>query len=237
MEKSAGLHVVPVSPRRKLAEEVVEKLLDALQGLESGTRLPSEHELGKALGVGRSTLREALKGLEMLGVIEVRHGQGAFVTGRSSSLQPPDAIRSALAKGVTQDLAEARRLIEGEIARLAASRRTESDLAELAATLASHRDVLAARGDPVEFAAKFHVDLAEAAHNEILASFAATFAGLMSERLHALYDTQPAIQAWEIGAHEALFEAIRDGNPTLALERMNRHVDEMAAHYERLGAD
>jgi GntR family transcriptional regulator, transcriptional repressor for pyruvate dehydrogenase complex len=235
MEKSASLDVAPILPRRKLAEEVAEKLLEALQGLEPGTRLPSEHELGRALGVGRSTLREALKGLEMLGIIEVRHGQGAFVAAKPALGQPPDAIRSALAKGVTQDLAEARRLIEGEIARLAASRRTESDMAELEATLASHRRAVSTGEDPMEPSAKFHVDLGEAAHNEILASFATTFASLMSERLHALYEFDPDIQAWEIADHEAVYEAIRRGDAQVALERMNDHVDQMAAHYERLG--
>ena len=70
--------------------------------------MPSERELMQALNVGRSTVREALNGLVMLGVIEIRHGQGAFVTERPHSQAEPEAIAAALAKGVTRDLLEVR---------------------------------------------------------------------------------------------------------------------------------
>lgn len=74
----AKLALSPVT-RRKLTETVAEQLLDAIRELPPGTRVPSERELTRELGVGRSTVREALNGIAMLGIVEIRHGQGVFV--------------------------------------------------------------------------------------------------------------------------------------------------------------
>ena len=68
-------------PRYKLAETVAQQLLAQVRSgaYAPGARMPSERELMASLEVGRSTIREALNGLAVLGVIEIRHGQGAFV--------------------------------------------------------------------------------------------------------------------------------------------------------------
>jgi GntR family transcriptional repressor for pyruvate dehydrogenase complex len=230
------LQLHPIPGRKNLVEEVADRLLKALEGLEPGTRLPSERELSVALGVGKSSVREALKGLAMLGIIEIRHGQGAFVLERPSSrTQPPHAIAQALAKGHTQDLVEARRLIDGSIARLAAERRSDSDLAELRNTLASHRRALHEHDDPTLAAAKFHIDLAEAAQNEILASFAVTLSEPERERLGDLYALDPGFPDWEIAQHEAILAAVAGADPDLAEQLAQRHVDAMAEHYRRSG--
>ena len=68
------------APRQKLAETVAQQILAAVRDLPPGTRLPSERELTQQLKCGRSTVREALNGLAMIGVIEIRHGQGVFVS-------------------------------------------------------------------------------------------------------------------------------------------------------------
>ena len=89
--------------------------------------MPSERELQQALGVGRSTIREAMTGLAMLGVVEVRHGEGTFVAAEPELVGATGGIATALAKGVTPTLLEARRPVESEIARLAALRRDDAD--------------------------------------------------------------------------------------------------------------
>src|SRR5207344_1201563 len=121
------------APRRKLSETVAEQLLAAVRELPPGTKVPSERELTKELGVGRSTVREALNGLAMLGVVEIRHGQGVFVTGEPAPVNEPSAITAALERGVTHEFIEARLIVEVEVARLAARRRTDEDLARLSA--------------------------------------------------------------------------------------------------------
>ena len=84
-----------------MSQTVADQLLAAVGDLPAGTKVPSERELTKDLGVGRSTVREALNGLAMLGIVEIRHGQGVFVTGEPAQSSEPSAIASALERGVT----------------------------------------------------------------------------------------------------------------------------------------
>jgi GntR family transcriptional regulator, transcriptional repressor for pyruvate dehydrogenase complex len=85
--------------RQKLAETVAHQLLEAIHDLPAGTRLPPERELTRELGVGRTTVREALNGLALLGAVETRHGQGAFVAARrDQSPRALDALERALTK-------------------------------------------------------------------------------------------------------------------------------------------
>ena len=138
--------LIQQAPRKKLAETVAQQILEAVRDLPAGTRLPPERELTKRMGVGRSTVREALNGLAMMGVVEIRHGQGVFVA------EPPadragDLERSLPPKAITDELLEARRIVEVELARLAAERRTEDDLAAMQTLLDTHRaDLEAGRG-------------------------------------------------------------------------------------------
>src|SRR6185436_2001054 len=99
--------------RSKLAETVAQQLLQEIREkkLVAGTRIPSERELMASLGVGRSTIREAVNGLAMLGVLEIRHGQGAYVSDPTAGAGGRSAITTALARGFTRDLFEARMLV------------------------------------------------------------------------------------------------------------------------------
>lgn len=226
----------PVPPRRKLAETVAEQVLGEIRrrGLAPGTRMPSERELMQALGVGRSTVREALNGLAMLGVIEIRHGQGAFVAQQPAAVSAPE-ITAALAKGVTRDLLEARRPLETEIARLAALRRTPADLREIEAVLERHERVVKTGRPAARWSARFHVMLAEAAHNEVLAGFVASFAKLLVERGPTL-ERLEGYREWELGEHRGLYTAVRDGDPELAAERMRAHLAQVEEYHARLPA-
>ena len=133
------------APRRKLAETVAQQLLAAVRDLAPGTRIPSEKELTQMLGVGRSTVREALNGLALLGVVEIPARAGRLRRRAATRRRPaeePDAVALAIAKGVTHDLLEARLIVEVAIARLAAQRRTETELREIEAVLAAHERAL-----------------------------------------------------------------------------------------------
>ena len=119
-DPNARLALSPVT-RRKLTATVAEQLLTAIRDLPPGTKVPSERELTRELGVGRSTVREALNGIAMLGIVEIRHGQGVFVTGEAPPDGEPSAITAALERGVTNEFIEARLIVEVEVARLAAA--------------------------------------------------------------------------------------------------------------------
>jgi DNA-binding FadR family transcriptional regulator len=223
-------------PRSKLAETVAKQLLGEVRGkqLEPGTRMPSERELMAALGVGRSTIREAINGLAMLGVLEIRHGQGAFVANPDAGIAPGQAIAAALARGATRDLFEARRIVEVETARLAAERRTDSDLRDLAQTLADHEEAIRNGTPAVEPSVRFHVCVAEAAHNEVLAGFVHSFSEPLSER-GPILEAVPGFREWEIEQHRSVFVPIEAADPEASADAMRAHLDAVIPHHERIG--
>lgn len=223
------------APRHKLAETVAQQLLAQVRSgaYAPGARMPSERELMASLGVGRSTIREALNGLAVLGVIEIRHGQGAFVL-ETNAATPPGALTSSLTKGVTRDLLEARVVVEVRIAELAAQRRTAADIREIEAVLAEHQALLARDEVAAEVAARFHLELAEAAHNEVLAGFIESVMGLLNERGPTL-EQQPGYREWELREHQGLLDAVRDGDPALAAQRMQEHLTAMTSHHSDMG--
>lgn len=231
---TAGLSLSP-TPRAKLAVTVAQQLLAEIRRnrLQPGTRLPSERELMAMLGVGRSTIREAVNGLAMLGAVEIRHGQGAFVANAAAGLEAPDAIAVALARGVTRDLFEARLIIEVETARLAAARRTETDLREIEQALVDHQRAIDADALAVEPSVRFHTAIAQAAHSEVLAGCVASFGSVLTEH-GPLLEAEPGYREWEIEQHRRVFEPIRDGDAAEAAVRMRAHLDAVIPFHERI---
>jgi len=235
MQASAPKVTLGLAPRRKLTETVAEQLLAAFGDLPAGTRVPSERELTKELGVGRSTVREALNGLAMLGVVEIRHGQGVFVTGNPSQDEPA-AITGALERGVTHEFIEARLIVEIEVARLAAKRRTDEDLARLSGALREQEARLSGDVDAlIEVAASFNVLLAEAAHNEVLTAMIQSFVSLMVERAPRIYGLD-GFADWDLQEHRGIFAAVRDRDADRAARLMREHIEELARRYRRVGA-
>jgi GntR family transcriptional regulator, transcriptional repressor for pyruvate dehydrogenase complex len=221
--------------RTSLVERVAEQLISEIEGKElpPGAKIPSERALMDALGVSRSTIREALNGLAVLGLIEIRQGQGAFVVNGQARIRRPDDIAAALASSVTQDLLESRVVIEAEIVRRAVERGTEQDMLEVEAVIEKHRARLAAGRSGARYAAQFHRELGEASHNEVLASFMNSILTLLVER-GTMLETLPGYAEWELAEHKAIFEAVRARDVELADERMRQHLSAMHTHHEQL---
>jgi GntR family transcriptional repressor for pyruvate dehydrogenase complex len=221
--------------RPKLTEVVAQRLLEVIRGLPEGARVPSERELKSELKVGRSTLREALHGLELLGEIEIRHGQGVFVSKPSSDERGLAALTAAINQGVTHDLLEARKVIEVEVARLAGQRRTDAEVSELEAILKTHESLIDNGQSPAAAGMRFHLTVGYAAHNEILAAVMRTLRKPMFERGPSLYEDLQGFSEWELRQHTGIYLAIRDQNAGLAARRMAAHVAAMAGHYRKAG--
>ena len=221
--------------RPKLTEVVAQQLLEAIHVLPEGARVPSERELTRELGVGRSTLREALHGLALLGEIEIRHGQGVFVSKHSPDVRDFAALTAAIDRGVTRDLLEARKVVEVEVARLAGQRRTDSEISDLEAILKAHESCIAKGQSPAAEGMRFHLAVGYAAHNEVLAAVMKTLRKPMFERGPRLYDDLEGFSDWELRQHTGIYHAIRDQNADLAAQRMAAHVAAMAGHYRRAG--
>jgi GntR family transcriptional repressor for pyruvate dehydrogenase complex len=220
------------APRRKLVDTVTDQLLQAIRPLSPGTYLPSTQELTRWLGVSRSTVREALKSLATLGLVEIRHGTGVVVSAPPVDDHSSDSIAVSLAKGVTRDLLEARQILEVASARLAALRRTDVDIGEIEAVLDNHAREI---DYPIKPASDFHIRIAEASHNEVLVGMFRSFLKQMVRRGPRLYELIPDFSRWELDQHRGIFEAVRAADPDLAVERMRQHVAAMEEHYRKVG--
>ena len=117
--------------RSRLYEQVAEQIMGWVQenGLKAGDKLRPERELAVSLGVSRATVRQALVALEVIGVVAVRHGDGAVLADASGSAKVLDAIRAHARR--IPDVIDARDALETKIAALAAARRTGDDLARI----------------------------------------------------------------------------------------------------------
>ncbi len=167
------LNVEPIR-REPMAAEIARRLVDYLLsgGVEPGSRMPSERQLAEAFGVGRSAVREAIAALNLIGLIEVRHGDGTYLKRPDSPLLP-QVVEWGLLLGEQRmaDLVEARQKIEVIIAGLAAERRGDDDLAALAHSLSRMEAEAHANGDITAFVdadVAFHLQLAAAAGNSAL---------------------------------------------------------------------
>jgi len=220
--------------RSKLSEEVAQQILEGIKGLEPGTRVPPERELTQLLGVSRTTVREALRGLAAIGAVDVRHGEGVFV---AQAAPPPhlDELAAALAKGFRSDVFEARMVVLTAIARLAAERRTEEDLANLHAVLATREAAIASGRSLGGTGLDFDDCLADAAHSEVLAAVTRLITRLMHERASRVYSTHPEFAVLDAAMHRGIFEAVESGNPEEAGPRMEEHLvrtDEFATRLD-----
>jgi GntR family transcriptional repressor for pyruvate dehydrogenase complex len=212
--------------RQSLPQALAGQLLDLIRSgvLKPGDRLPSETELKDGFKVGRSTVREALNGLVLVGAIEVRHGQGAYVVGQGQTAG--DGLDQAVRKSITRELLEAREAVELAIARYAAIRATDDDLAELRALLDTAQAKVDAGERAFDEAARFHLLLAEAAQNEIFSRFIEMILGLLKERGEDLSATA-GYERWEVGAHAEVLRAVASGDGEGAQRAMARHLADM----------
>lgn len=210
----------------KLAEVIAAHIREEIRSgtLSIGDRLPPERDLIEQLGVSRATVREALMLLESDGFVAVRAGRhgGAYVT--RPKIERLATILDAILlveKTTTQELLEARAIMEPLAVRLAATRATAEDLARIEECV----DRAAEKRDSPEIvaeeAARFHVLVGEATQNGVIAALTATTQQLIFSRVTDALGTDVE---GSIRAHQRIFEAIRDGDPEAAERRMMRHV-------------
>ena len=214
--------------RNTLVESVVDQLLALIKdgSLAPGDRLPSERELMKSLNVGRSTIREALRSLAMMKLVDMRPGQGSFVKEMSlSSVINPEMLSTLMDRNLTADLLEMRKMIEAPAMELAAKRATEEELINLQSIVDECRKLHARGLSTAEPSARLHLEIAGCTHNGVLVMFIESVLGLLTER-GAELEHHPGYYDWEINSHQELVEALtaRDGH--LAHRLMARHLEE-----------
>jgi DNA-binding FadR family transcriptional regulator len=203
--------------RTSVTDQVVTRLIGLIvdEGLKAGEKLPSERELTARLGVGRSSLREAIKTLEAIGAVEVSVGEGMFVgRGQTSLLAKPLAWGLLMSEASAREVVDARRVVESELAALAADAATAEDVAEIAARFETMRASLGHAELYSQADLEFHLAVARAAHNAVLYHFVDTIRHLVrvwvvqnytdftpEERVRAHDEHAPIVAA--IAAHDA----------------------------------
>jgi len=225
--------------RLRVTESVAEQILSMIREecYVVNQRLPTESQLMARTGSGRSSVREALHGLAVLGMVEIRQGDGTYIR----SLTPrtvgvtADSLAEALAMGTTEDLLEARSIVEVRTASLAAQRALEEDLEDMRTLLEAARTGFARKESVFRYGAEFHLSVARASHNTVLEGFVASIVGLLTERGPSL-SRLPGYREWEMAEHTRIYEAISDHDARLAAQRMREHLEAMTIHYEHLSA-
>lgn len=220
---------------KKIYEEIVEQLKEMISNgeLKPGQKLPSERDMAESLGVSRASVREALTALEAIGILDIRPGEGTFVRETSvSATFAPLAMVLEMEQNPGGQLMEVRRVLETEMAALAAQRATEEDLKNIETNL-NHMKTAQTISQSVEADLRFHFTIAEATHNTILLRIMNTVADLMHNAFRVQREELFADKGTEIICeHEAIYNAIRDRNSEAAKSKMLQHIDNIQAGIE-----
>ena len=204
-------------------------------GLKVGERLPPERELAKQLSVGRSSLAEAMQGLQTMGLVEVRHGVGTFLASEPGKwLLSPLRFHGTPARQLFAELIEARLLVEVRLAEWAAERATDEDIARLRE--AAQKRAHAKRGQYLESGLDFHLVIAAAAHHTVLASMLTAVSHLYFDVLESLdsaaQDIEAAFRMRQQAGHEShSAHMIEAHDPQGAAEAMRAHLRELQAEF------
>ena len=230
--------------KTSVSQQVVDYILGCIDRgeLKPGDRLPGEREFAESLGISRVPLREAISALSAMGIVEKRHGDGNFIAEFSSDVLGRILhTYTMLDHTLSNDLFEARSLIEGAAAQLAARNATEGDIAALRETLAQmEQDVPAyVRGEKdLAYMLKqddlFHLQCAAASHNEFYIQFInimhtiGTDMGLYEDT----YGRDPEKYYVSLDFHRRLVDAVATGNETAAHDIMRHHIESIRSNTE-----
>ena len=223
----------PIS-RSPLYEQVAERLREFIAGqqLQPGDRLLSERELAVQLGVSRTSVRQALTALRVMGVVDIRHGDGVYLRSPTADLVPSLASEVALAEVDHPMIWEVREAIEVQAARLAAQRRTAKDLKRMADAIDAMALSIEDGGDGVDGDRRFHRVLVDAAQNALLRQIVGQITDVMDRTSEASL-TFPGRPPRSLEAHRAILRAIKERDEDGAAEAMHLHI---AASAERFSA-
>ncbi len=201
--------------------------------LQPGDRLPAVQELADQFGVSRTVIREAIGALAAKGLFEVRHGSRTVVRHPSvETVQQSMALylRTGQAAVDQSKVNQVRRVLEVEIASIAAQRRTETDLVALTRLLDEMAEIVqnepALQSNRDRFITndvEFHAALARATQNELFGLLLNTLADIMLE-VRQLGFSVPGSTAHALTAHRAIFEQVKAGLPEAARQRMQQHL-------------
>lgn len=224
-----GTLITPLKKRR-IPEEIADRIRRGLldRTFPADRPLPSERVLAVRFAVSRGSVRDAFRMLEVMGLVEMRHGQGTFP--RELTI---DRVVTPLASVIThqrdlqQELMDARRMFEPAVAGAAADRATAADLEALQRIVSVQRRKVRQHQNAIAEDTAFHAVLAGATRNRVVVRIMETLNDLLveSRKLTLRHEGRPGVS---LAGHEKIVSAIRRRDAAAAAAAMRRHIDQIA---------
>lgn len=211
----------------RVYHHIFEKLQDRIQGGDwlPGERIPSITQLAQEFRVGAGSIREALRSLQSIGLVKIEHGSGVYVVGTRPSTELSSHFQK-VGDGLVIALAETRRIIEPELASLAAERATDEELAEIERLVREMEENSHLGKDFAELDVLFHRQIAQSARNSILSQTMESVSDLFLESRRAiLLDPDALLRA--LRYHTLIAEALKLRNSPQARLLMQGHMNSM----------
>lgn len=217
--------------KRNHYEEMTEQLKRLITDgkLKVGDKLPSTKQISEQFGVGRSTTREALSALKAMGLIEIRQGGGCrVISSTPAEVELPELQSLRLNRETVLELLEARESLEVSNASIAASKRTDADLAVLSSLIDEMKRSAGDEAEGERLDLQFHLTVARATHNTIMVRLFESIMGHIETAIHDIRRVElyanTAVAERLYGEHLAIYEAIRLQDAALAGDRMKQHL-------------
>lgn|SRR5690554_384277 len=222
--------------RVTLYDDIVRQIRSLISSgqLKPGDKLPPERELAEQLAVSRPTLREVLKSLSLIGILEIRHGAGIFVREdlAANVVEGPLRFLSPAETGTIVQILEARDAIETAAARYAALRATEKDITELRSLIEAMEASIPKLDTVSEYDAKFHLVICRAANNPMLLQFARVLQRFLRPAMKSTI-LIPSALASAVEYHWAILDALEKRDPTRAAELLHEHLEQTTRFAEQ----
>ena len=218
-----------LSPKRK--DDLTVKLLATFKQLISegtlvpGSRLPAEREMASSLNVSRGSLRQALKMLEVMGVVSQRVGDGTYLNVSAPSILAEPMEFLILLDGISmEEIMDARLIVEPELAARAAARATPDLIAGLRECLKRMQESGARHSNLIEADLQFHRTIFQMADNRVCT----VMFSMVHQSLHTLMEITSQMVDFDhtVRLHTRIFHAIRRGDPEEARARMRAHLED-----------
>jgi GntR family transcriptional repressor for pyruvate dehydrogenase complex len=230
--------------RVSLVDSIVEEIKNKIISgeLKDGDMLASQDEMAKSMQISRPSLREALRRLQLMGLIEFQHGRGTFV----KTVQPQDFMNPILGflpidKKTAYELLEARLYLESSVAALAAQKATDEDIRSLDEVL-QKMEIAAKKLDVKEFAVqdvKFHLLVAEGSRNKIMVQIVNILRGLLQKLVNRVFDTHhdrlEETFTITIDYHKEILDSIKSHSVSKARRAMEKHIRDVQNKLEENG--
>jgi GntR family transcriptional regulator, transcriptional repressor for pyruvate dehydrogenase complex len=212
-----------------LTDRVMRKIQDSILRGEvlPGELLPSQHNLAEQFGVGLSTIREAVKGLSLIGMVDARAGRGTKVLPDALKiLNNSVSMKASLGRVETEQILEARQVIEGALTRFAAQRATDEDIQDIEAAFQEMRNSTANNEKFIGSDIRFHLALARASKNEVLAQTYYLIHTLLEQAVRQA-DEIPGGMQRAIKNHAQILDGIKKHDPDTAEQAADRQFKDM----------